>query len=219
MSNISTLKLGFANAFIIRDRGTILVDTGINNSKEKYLKLFTELEIDSKEIDLILITHGHVDHFAYAHELRQMTGAPILCHKNASYALQTAQNPRIVARNELGKRVLKLMKTDLPIPVTSVRPDLVMEDSFDLAPYGVAGQVIYTPGHTDCSVSLILNSGEAIIGDIVVPSPFTGEPCLAYFADNEEALFNSVEKLRCHAQLFYGSHGGPFTSEEISKII
>ena len=219
MSKIITLKLGFANAFIIRDRGTILVDTGININKEKYIKMLAELEIDSKEIDLILITHGHVDHFGYAHELRKMTNAPILCHKNASYALQTAQNAPIIPRNELGNQVLKIIKNNLPSTVTSVHPDLVMDSKFDLNQYGISGQVIYTPGHTDCSVSVILNSGEAIVGDILVPSPFTGEPCIAYFATNEEALLASVRNLLDQAHIFYGGHGGPFTKEEILRLI
>jgi hydroxyacylglutathione hydrolase len=219
MSKVITLKLGFANAFLIRDKGTILVDTGIYVSKDKYIQLFRELAIDSKEINLIIISHGHADHFAHAYELKKMTGAPILCHKNAIYALQTAQNAAIIPRNILGERVLKMIKTNLPMAAKSVQPDLIMADAFDLNQYGVAGKVIYTPGHTDCSISIILDSGEAVVGDIVVPSPFTGEPCLAYFAYNEKLLLESVKTLLCRAQLFYGGHGGPFTREEILKII
>lgn len=219
MSKIITLKLGFANAFLIRDRGTILVDTGFNVSKEKYIRLFRELEIDSKEIDLIIISHGHADHFAHAHELKEMTGAPILCHKNAVHALQTAQNAAIIPRNALGERVLKMIKTNLPMASKSVQPDLVMGSTFDLNQYGVSGKAIYTPGHTDCSISVILDSGEAIVGDILVPSPFTGELCMAYFAYNEELLLESVKTLLGHSHIFYGSHGGPFTREEVLELI
>jgi hydroxyacylglutathione hydrolase len=219
MSKIITLKLGFANAFLIRDRGTILVDTGFNVSKEKYIRLFRELEIDSKEIDLIIISHGHADHFAHAHELKEMTGAPILCHKNAVHALQTAQNAVIIPRNALGERVLKMIKTNLPMASKSVQPDLVMDSTFDLNQYGVSGKAIYTPGHTDCSISVILDSGEAIVGDILVPSPFTGELCMAYFAYNEELLLESVKTLLGHAHIYYGCHGGPFTREEVLKLI
>jgi hydroxyacylglutathione hydrolase len=219
MSKIITLKLGFANAFLIRDRGTILVDTGFNVSKEKYIRLFRELEIDSKEIDLIIISHGHADHFAHAHELKEMTGAPILCHKNAVHALQTAQNAAIIPRNALGERVLKMIKTNLPMASKSVQPDLVMDSTFDLNQYGVSGKAIYTPGHTDCSISVILDSGEAIVGDILVPSPFTGELCMAYFAYNEELLLESVKTLLGHSHIFYGSHGGPFTREEVLELI
>ena len=219
MSKIITLKLGFANAFLIRDRGTILVDTGFNVSKEKYIRLFRELEIDSKEIDLIIISHGHADHFAHAHELKEMTGAPILCHKIAVHALQTAQNAAIIPRNALGERVLKMIKTNLPMASKSVQPDLVMDSTFDLNQYGVSGKAIYTPGHTDCSISVILDSGDAIVGDILVPSPFTGELCMAYFAYNEELLLESVKTLLGHSHIFYGSHGGPFTREEVLKLI
>jgi hydroxyacylglutathione hydrolase len=219
MSKIITLKLGFANGFLIRDRGTILVDTGIHIRKEKYIQLFRELDIDLKEINLIIISHGHADHFAHAYELREMTGAPILCHKNAVYALQTAQNAVIIPRNVLGERVFRIIKNNLLMASKSIQPDLVMDATFDLKQYGVSGNAIYTPGHTDCSISVILDSGEAVVGDIVVPSPFTGELCLAYFAYNEKLLLESVKTLLHHAHIFYGGHGGPFTREEVLKSI
>lgn len=95
-----------------------------------------------------------------------------------------------------------------------------MGSSFDLSPYGVTGKVIYTPGHTDCSISVVLDSGHAIVGDIFIPSPYTGEVCLAYFAYSEESvLLDSVHKLLDLAHIFYGSHGGPFTKDEIVKLI
>ena len=219
MSEVFTLKLGFANAFLIRDRGNILVDTGINVTQERYIKLFAELRMSMQDIDLIIISHGHGDHFAHAFELKEMTGAPILCHKNANYPLQTAQNAAVIPRNDLGMRVLKMIGRNLPIATKAVQPDIVMDSTFDLSPYGVAGKVIYTPGHTDCSISVVLDSGQAIVGDIFVPSPYTREICLAYFAYSESALFDSVYKLLDLAHTFYGSHGGPFTKEEILKLI
>lgn len=218
MSEIITLTLGFANAFLIRDRGTILVDTGIYVSKEKYIQLLRAVNIDIEEINLIIISHGHADHFAHARELKKMTGAPILCHRNAVYALQTAQNAAIIPRNLLGERIFKIIKNNLPMASEPIQPDLVMDSTFDLNQYGVSGNVIYTPGHTDCSISVILDSGEAVVGDILVPSLFTGELCIAYFAYNEELLLESVRKLLDHAHTFYGGHGGPFTKEKVLKI-
>lgn len=218
MSNIITLRLGFSDAFLVKDKGTILVDTGINVSKEKYLELFAQMGVEAEEIGLIVISHGHADHYGNAYILKEITGAPILCHKNAVNALQTGRDAKIVPRNELGEGVFKLIKNHLPKASRPVEPDIIMDETFNLAPYGVAGKIIHTPGHSECSISVILDSGQAIVGDIMVNSFFTGKPCLAYFACDEAALFSSVGKLLKEAHTFYGGHGGPFTEEEACQM-
>ncbi len=219
MSKINSFTFGISNVFLIRDKGMILIDTGTNASRETYMKLFSDMEINPQEIDLIVISHGHSDHFAHVYELKELTGAPVLCHKNAVHALRTGKNPKVIARNELGKSILAIIKGNEPFVYKPVEPDLVVESIFDLNQYGVAGKIIHTPGHSECSITVILDSGEAIVGDILVASPFTGEPCIAYFANDEQALFESIQMLLENAHTFYSGHGGPFTKEEISKLV
>lgn len=220
MEEIHTLKLGFANAFLLQgQQGAVLVDTGFQVKWEQYLKTFAQHQLLPSDIQLIVITHGHGDHFHGAAELKKLTKAPLLCHRKAVYSLQTGQNAPVIPRNSLGQRVWKQIQNHVPTAKARVQPDLVMEEVFDLTPYGVAGKVIYTPGHTDCSVSLVLDSGNAIVGDILVPSPYTGEPCLAYFAYDEALLLNSMETLLRQSHTFYGSHGGPFSQAEAGQIL
>lgn len=218
MSKVITLKLGFSDAFLVKEQGTIIVDTGINVRREKYLELFRLFNIEPKEVGLIIISHGHADHYGNVHLLKEITGAPVLCHRNAVGAVQAGRDAKVVPRNKLGEDVFKLIKNHLPKAFNFIAPDIIMDDFFDLTPFGVNGKIIHTPGHSDCSVSVILNSGEAIVGDIMVQSFFTAEPCLAYFATNEDALFSSFRRLLLEANTFYGGHGGPFTKDEASKM-
>jgi len=219
LSKITTLKLGFSNAFLVREEGQILVDTGINVPEDKYLKIFADLELDPRTISLLLITHGHNDHFAHAKWLKELTGAPVLCHKKALQALRTGRNPEIRARNQLGRNALRRIKLAQPKNYQPVEPDILVDSVYDLTPYGIKGQVIPTPGHSECSLSLVLESGEALVGDLIISSPFTGRPCLAYFADDEEALLASAEKLAELATVFYSAHGGPFSREEVLNVL
>ncbi|CUH96539.1 hypothetical protein P22_2629 [Propionispora sp. 2/2-37] len=220
MVKIHTLTLGFANALLVQAQGIILVDTGIRVSQDKYRAAFVELGIHMEDIQLIVITHGHADHFGHAADLQEWTGAPVMCHRLAVKALAGGEQAPVVPRNALGERALKLLRPNLPLLARPVQPDLVMDEAaFDLHPYGIPGEIIATPGHTDCSLSLLLDSGEAIVGDILVPSPFSGEPCLAYFATNEQALLASMKRLLQQAHTFYGGHGGPFTKDEVLKLL
>ena len=95
----------------------------------------------------------------------------------------------------------------------------LINDDFDLKPFGVEGRIIITPGHTKCSVSVLLSSEIAIVGDMVVPSFFTGEAVLSYFAEDAYAVMKSVEQLMEQGRVFYGGHGGPFSREIMKKAL
>ncbi|MGD8605184.1 MAG: hypothetical protein PVF49_11490, partial [Anaerolineales bacterium] len=63
---------------------------------------------------------------------------------------------------------------------------------------GLAGQIVPTPGHSDDSVSLLLDDGSVFIGDL---------PAEAYAWDNPIAL-RSWQRLRTlGAQYIYPAHG------------
>lgn len=221
MEKVTAIDFGQSRMHIIREKGTIIVDTGRYTEKKEYEEKFSELGIDPKDVTLIILTHGHFDHCARIGEIIEITGAPVLCHKNAVNFLKTGEFDPYVPRGEEGKKFIELISDDvleLPVPTD---PDIVVEDKeFDLNPYGVAGKIIYTPGHVDSSISVVLDSGEAIIGDMILTSPFTGNTTLALLADDEPALKDSIRKLIDNgANLFYGGHGGPYSKEDVEALL
>ena len=42
-----------------------------------------------------------------------------------------------------------------------------LNDEYNLDEFGISAKVIHTPDHTAGSISIIMNNGEAIIGDLV----------------------------------------------------
>lgn len=103
MPKISRLSFGISNMFMIQDRGAIIVDTGLERSREKYLDAFSEAGMNPEDITFIVITHAHSDHFSFAGELKKITGAPVLCHNLATATLRTGNNPEFVPRKEGGR--------------------------------------------------------------------------------------------------------------------
>ncbi|WP_094607258.1 hypothetical protein SPSIL_051890 [Sporomusa silvacetica DSM 10669] len=219
MSKITPLTFGMSKLHIIEDRGNIIVDTGCIEEKEKYEAAFAEIGIDPKTIELIILSHGHWDHYARANELKELTGAPVLCHKNALPAIQTGKNSPMSPRGEMGKRFLELIAHELNVQMEPVVPDIVIDSTYDLAPFGVAGKIIYTPGHSECSVSVLLDSGEAIVGDMIIDSPFTNIPCLSLIVSDEAKLRDSLRTLLKTTHTFYGGHSGPYTKEVVASLI
>jgi glyoxylase-like metal-dependent hydrolase (beta-lactamase superfamily II) len=71
----------FTNVFLIRGRtGCVLVDTGNPGKADRILERLAKRGVAPDDIRLILVTHGHVDHFGSAAELRERTGAPVAVH-------------------------------------------------------------------------------------------------------------------------------------------
>ncbi len=100
------------------------------------------------------------------------------------------------------------------IPIQVEPNDLVVGSSNRqaLAAIGVLGELVETPGHSDDSISLVLDDGSAFTGDLTRPD-MAGE-------ENAAALTASWEKiLRLHAQRIYAGHGGPMAAGEIETML
>ena len=87
-----------------------------------------------------------------------------------------------------------------------------MESRDFLAEIGIDGEIIYTPGHSDDSISIILDEGIAIVGDL--------GPVDSVFAYNDSTILkNSWNKILSHdlKVVFYG-HANERDVSELSSI-
>lgn len=220
MSTISRYERGHAFLNIVKDKGIILVDTGAWFTKQDYQDVFNEEGIDPKQIGLIVITHAHWDHFAGLSILKEMTKAPVLCHRNAVAGLRDGDDYQYPLRGEEGKKWSETFEPSTWQNPKDCEADVVVgDDDFDLTPYGIDGRIVYAPGHTNNSLAVVLGSGEALMGDFVMPSPFTGKLGFNLIVEDEEKIKESMKKLLGLAETFYDGHSGPFTKEELQKLI
>lgn len=92
---ILPIRLGaIAKAFLIPTReGAILIDSGTPGQSERILQAMAAHGAAPESLRLILITHGHFDHFGSARELRERTGAPVAVHADDAIALRRGENP------------------------------------------------------------------------------------------------------------------------------
>jgi hydroxyacylglutathione hydrolase len=101
-------------------------------------------------------------------------------------------------------------------------PDVVVDDVFSLRGFGLAGRVVHTPGHTAGSISVVLDNGDAVVGDLCQNGWGFGMglgPIVPPLADQPEALPSSWERLlREGACRFFPGHGQPFSAEELQVV-
>jgi glyoxylase-like metal-dependent hydrolase (beta-lactamase superfamily II) len=179
--------------------------------------VLTENGIDPKSVSLILITHGHADHFGSATDLKERTGAKVAIHRLDAEAARKGQDPPLNPTGAIGRLFISLMARRGPAKAPSFEPDILIEDEMDLKKFGVDGKIIHTPGHTPGSVSVILPGGEVIVGDLIMRGIFRWwQPNYPLFADNMAQLKESIKLiLRKKPSKIYSGHGGPFNPKTV----
>jgi len=165
----------------------LLVDLGWPGTMGKMRANLQQMGVPIEEIRYGLATHYHIDHAGLAQELK-LAGVPLL--------------------------VIDKQISAIPIMKTWTKPqdkfvDITLYDnvtiSFSqsrsiLAQIGISGEILHTPGHSDDSVSLLLDNGAVFTGDLTHPS-LTDE-------SNLSAVLASWQLLRENgATHIYPAHG------------
>ena len=81
--------------------------------------------------------------------------------------------------------------------------------------------MIYTPGHTQGSVSVLLKSGAAFVGDLAMSARFMRlTPGIPIFAEDLELVKNSWGKLvDSGAKRVFPAHGKPFEIDVFQRLL
>lgn len=221
-----------ANVYAVGSGAVTLIDTAPKfPGSFEFLKERLEQDgRDLEDIERIIITHGHVDHFGLAARIREEAGRAIPCFVHPEDAWRvTAETFREEMFNEAGERLMAMV--DMPSEeVEKIRErfslfTLLCDPIFDVKTMEEGDvfegddyqlRVIHTPGHTPGTCCLyetrqkILYSGDHIIKHIT-PNPLF-ELRKEILRDPEyqslKAYIRSLEKIRgIEARYVFPGHG------------
>lgn len=83
------LRLGRTNAYLVsRDQSAVLVDTGLPIHADGILRVLARLGLQPDAVQMILLTHRHLDHSGSAHVLSERCGARVVIHRADAAAVQ-----------------------------------------------------------------------------------------------------------------------------------
>jgi hydroxyacylglutathione hydrolase len=221
--SIHTITLGVDNCYIIQGEGIIVIDGGMPEQARHFEKALKKLSVKTRDIRLILLTHGHWDHIGSAKEIKEITGAPIALHQREKEWLEKSLKPLPPGVTTWGRIFYKIMAMFMPlvhIPATDV--DMVLGDEeLSLIKYGIPGTIIYTPGHSMGSVSVLLETGDAFVGDLAMNGfPLRFSPGLPILAEDMRKVRESWKLLLNRgAKTIYPAHGKPFSSDRIRRAL
>ena len=98
-------------------------------------------------------------------------------------------------------------------PVTA---DILLDGRYEISELGTDSYIIDTPGHTNGSVSLIIDNQHAFVGDTMFG--FMKERIIPGFANDIPELMRSWQILAdTGCQFFYPGHGKPIDRERFES--
>ncbi len=218
MTRLVRIPLRVANSYLVIGEKTIIVDTGDPGYAKGILRALSKEKIDRRDVSLIFITHGHIDHFGSVFELKRSIDAPIVIQRHDEPYLNRGVQGPLYAKNRLAA-FMKRIGGNFSVPKRyGFTADLTFDHHMDLQPYGVEGELIATPGHTLGSASLVLADGRAIVGDLLVRRYFlAGPPAIPPFLQDGRAFYESIRRLdELGVHSYYPGHGGQIKREEFS---
>ena len=221
---IISFESSINTCYIIKDKGAVLFDGAPFKDPSSFSSILEEHGMKPEEIQLIILSHGDFDHVGGAKQLKDMTGAKIAIHENDRENLEKGLfhwPEGVTAWGKLSRFMFKpiMMKKGSFPPVNA---DIVLDDNgLSLEDYGIAGKIMYTPGHTYGSVSVVLDSGDAFIGCLAHNRvPFVMKPSLPIYAKDIDQLKASWKVVIDQgAKNIYPGHGKPFPVEKILKYL
>ncbi|NNJ12626.1 MBL fold metallo-hydrolase [Chloroflexales bacterium ZM16-3] len=138
-------------------RARLLVDLGWPGRMGEFQASLRRVDVPLSEIRYGLATHYHIDHAGCAQELKR-AGVSLLV-----LDIQVAAMP-------LMKRHTKPQDNYLDITTHDNRVITFAESRPLLRQIGIDGEILHTPGHSDDSVSLLLDNGAVFTGDLTHPA-------------------------------------------------
>lgn len=150
------LRYGNTNTFFIRGKNAnLLIDTDYAGTLPAFYKEIKRHNIDTKDITYVIATHFHPDHIGIISELMGL-GVKLL--------LIDVQVPFVHFSDEIFSRDKRLKYNPInendAVLITCEQSREFLNDA------GIYGEIISTPSHSKDSISVVLDDGICIVGDL-----------------------------------------------------
>ena len=206
--------------------GWVMIDTGYENSYVSVCKKLQKLRINPAEVRYLVLTHAHDDHAGFLEEW--MTKHPhtqVIAHEQAIEGLRKGQNRFVGGCSTmmaflfcqlmalLGNsehRYPRLSEEHLAKIITLNEAKLEEIES------ELNGKILFTPGHTVDSISLVVDDN-LFCGDATMDGIPSSRKITIWVEDKVAFEKSWDEMIASGAKKIYPAHGSPFCPCELKK--
>lgn len=221
-TKVVRVPLRVANSYLLMGPKTVIVDTGDPGFSGGILKALQANGVKKEDVSMIFLTHGHIDHFGSAYELKRQLDVPIAIQSiDLPFFLNGTQAP-LYPVNALAA-MIKAIGNNMQVKKRyGIKADIVFDEELDLRDYGVNAYAIATPGHTLGSSSVVIPDDDAgIVGDLLVRKYFLfGQGCKPPFLHDAQKHAESMHKLySLGVKKFYPGHGQTILPQDLCRSL
>lgn len=181
-----TLKYGRTRCYLLRGSAcNVMVDTDLAGTMPALMAALHEHGLSVADAGRLMVTHFHPDHMGLARALQ-----------NAGVRL-VVWGPQVSHAHDADGVYRKWGRCDFHPVDDGAAQVLPLARSRDfLAGCGIAGRVLATPGHSPDSVSVVLDSGDAFVGDLCPSEQAALFPDPAYELSWKTLLEHGAKRVR-----------------------
>ncbi len=226
MVTIRTINLKDTNVFLLPcNDGYLLIDTSRPGTYPQFLGAIKDLGIAVGDIRYLFLTHHHWDHVGFINELVNdpKSDVKVVLHEKELPFLSHERMSNLRGRNRGLKLVLwyvhNVMKTCYE-PYFPKSDDVIIRTTeYSMNDIGIDGLALHTPGCSEGSISLILETGDSFVGDVAMKRRrlFLSYPAPSYIEDLQQIHDSWRNLIRHGAQVIHPSHGSSFPVDRLHK--
>jgi glyoxylase-like metal-dependent hydrolase (beta-lactamase superfamily II) len=206
------------NCYLLRGTGgVVIVDPGPPGGAAAVISAVTALGILPQDLRLILVTHGHLDHYGAAPDVKDWCGAPVSAYPGEPAFSRDRRNALPPAQTLRGSLIRWFYLALSPLArFAPLEADLLLDDGADLSAYGVDAKIMLLPGHSPGSLGVFTGENDIVVGDLFVNYAVPSQPL---YVSDRPAWERSCQHIQALApRLVYVGHGEPFDGEKLDNV-
>jgi len=226
------VRLRYTNCFLVRHGGGfLLIDTGYDYEWDRFVEGLARLGIGPGDITQLILTHHHDDHCGLLNRLTaENPGIVIMMSALAARRLEGGVHVFKRGAGYITQRIrlLAWIKSKLEptwthsFPPFHARPhDRIIEAPVRLSDLGfdLEGSILATPGHTEDSISVVMDDGTCFCGDAAANFlQFAGARYCVIFVEDLALYYHSWNLLlAAGARVVCPAHGKPFPARRLME--
>ena len=222
----TSFPVGDVNVYVIKGSPLTIVDTGPLSRKALIVlsDSLSSLGYSIQDVEQIILTHSHVDHFGLASIVKNKSGARVYTHPEDRrdveefYDEQKRKYREGLSKSGVPRKIIENVANFIRAHAEPVKVDRPLTDGDVVRVDDSVFKVVHTPGHTPGSISLFEESkGVLISGDTLLKEITPNAVSVAKEERGALATYlRTLYKLRdLPVDLVLPGHGDNFTNLKV----
>lgn len=227
-------KPGPVNVYLFKGREVTLIDTGMTQTSGILKKALGEHGIGFSDVDRIILTHGHFDHYGAAKKIVKAGRAKVIAHAEDKALIETGRE-FFTNRYENFLQILgvplsigillRLLSFMFQQMADNCEVDVIISEGDEIGIGQYRARIVETPGHSRGSICLFLEKEKVLFcGDTIIehitPNAFImlDEKEKLPVRLSQDEFYKSLDKIKkLSPSIIYSAHGKAVS--DINKIV